>query len=210
MRRSMAYFALIVIVFSCSNPSESSDESNNIFPLTAGNTWTYEQTTTTDSTSETITYSMRVIGSEVIGGKEWQKIDFFSNNSNFTRSSWHLMAIDDKIYELQWNFQNPVSALQYFIPQDSVAEFVTLLGGDVSITKKAKRINTPVTTPAGTFTNCYEFSYASPEWYFVEILAAGIGIVKKERVFFDFSTGEKYLHYIDVLTDYQFPKDDTD
>ncbi|RMH75809.1 MAG: hypothetical protein D6681_22030 [Calditrichaeota bacterium] len=183
MKRKINLLILLLAVWSCSNPGGSDKipedttvSTPSLIPLAAGNTWTYTEEYISPDTNYVTEYTVRVTGTEQIGDEVWWKLETWRGDSVITRTRY-LIAQNDSIYELQYNWQTPVKSLQYFIPVDSVQRFNSLLGGDVGIAKTASILDTTIITPQGNFSECYMFEYSTPDWTTREILSPKVGII---------------------------------
>lgn len=184
----ISIFSIFAIV-SCSSSTEPEilKPSSEYFPLSIGNYWEYEESYSSEDSSNTITFKSTITRTERIGGFNWYKIESVRENETSKR---HLMIEKDSVYELQYNFQNPIRSLQYIVPKELTETFPSIFGGDVGINKKVEKLDTTIQTNIGVFTNCYRFQYSTSSWTEKEIFVYGIGIVEKHLTVYNVSTGK--------------------
>lgn len=185
------YFFIFTLFLGCSSPTETSNNENisRLFPLSVGNYWVYKEHFISSDTSYTVNYKSTVKEITNIGGFNWYKIETPRNDYIQER---YLIAENDSVYELQYNWEAPVRSLQYIIPQDSAQEFGSLFGGDVGITKSVFILDTTISTNAGNFSNCIMFEYSTPDWTEREIISLGTGIVERQLLGYSISGGNTY------------------
>lgn len=187
--KKVILFTCLLFILQCDTGKEPNAPINHhpiprlreeaFFPLEVGNFWTYQETTVCPESTSEVEYTARVVSVQKIGGYVWHRIVFSSVSQ---RSPRFLRAVNDSIFELQNNFNVPVSALQYFKPSRKEQAFQSLLGGDVRITKTATILDEPVSVPAGTFGECYLFTSQTPDWIEKEIVCSGVGVVQRELI----------------------------
>lgn len=186
MNRPFLYSIAILLVFggcksdiSSVNPTDEPMEFRQaLFPLAVGNEWTYIDSLFTGDSVSIDTYTIVVSGFRFENGKVWWQLQKRSHSSTFNLVE--LTARNDSIFSLQYNFQNPVSSLEYIPPSTTdTLRFYSLIGGD-AIVQKTVWLNGKYVTPAGSFDSCAVFfSLATPGGY-VEVLKPKLGIVLKE------------------------------
>ncbi len=180
----LKYFLFLFIISALTSCDTSTDPneikpSAEFMPLSVGNYWKYEENLSSIDTSYINYYTSTITKTEEIGNYKWFKIE--SVKSNFTQERY-LMMENDSVYELQYNWQNPVRSLEYIIPTEKEQSFGSLLGGDAGKTKTVEKLDTIINTKIGDFNNCLKYEYSTLDWTVIEIIAFGIGIVEKQFI----------------------------
>jgi hypothetical protein len=191
-------FFPIIIIVSCSSlvEPEKIKTGSEFYPLAVGNYWKYEGSFSSKDSSYVFNYKSVITQVEIIGGFEWSKIE--SARNNYTQNRYLLME-NDSIYELQYNWRNPIRALVYIIPKNKKESFHSILGGDVGITKTVEKLDTAIHTKIGIFTNCFRYKCSTLDWTEIEILAYGIGIVERQLIHYNFMTGEQISKTTEIV-----------
>jgi len=174
-RRLVSPLILIFVLLQCQQPNKPSVP-QSLYPLSLGNTWTYEVIHRTDSSSYTREFTYSVTRYDTIGGYIWSYLESSNNAEGFSR---YLMAINDSVFELQYSWGGPILALVYLKPTHNAQNFTSLMGGDGGVTKTAYLLDSTVVTPAGIFTNCYSYELHQVDADQLEILAPGVGLIEK-------------------------------
>lgn len=147
-------------------------------PLAVGNKWTYRDSLFSGDSISTETYTIRVSSFRYDNGKVWWQLQ-----QQWPTSTMNLMEVtarNDSIFSLQYNFDHPVSSLDYLPPPATdTLRFFSLSGGDVVI-EKSVWLAGEFIVPVGSFDSCaIFFSRITPDG-FTEVLKPRIGIIQKE------------------------------
>jgi hypothetical protein len=175
-------FLLLILAFTSCDTSVDPNEvtpSSELFPLSIGNYWQYEESFSSMDTSYINNYTSTITKVEEIGGYSWFMIESVKNN--FTEKRY-LMLENDSVYELQYNWQTPIRSLEYITPSEKQQSFVALLGGDVGIKKTVTKLDTIINTKIGDFKNCLKYESSTLDWTTIEILVFGIGVVERQVI----------------------------
>lgn len=134
------------------------------FPLDLDNQWIFSHTFY-DTLSETI------VDTQSIGPDLYYQFDQFREDQNvlFTQVGQRVLRYVDSQNSVWYDFGVDTGTSWIALGLNSVQWTVTLLGK-----------NDTVVTPAGTWTNCFRFSFTGPpdlEWE--EWFASGVGIVRR-------------------------------
>jgi hypothetical protein len=163
---------------SITTPAEPTEFRQALIPLAVGNQWTYVDSLFTGSTVSVDTYTVLVSSFRFESGKVWWQLQ--ERRPSSTINLVEIAARNDSIFSLQYNFQFPVSSLDYIPPPATdTLRFYSLLGGDV-VLQKSVWLNGVYAVPAGSFDSCAVFFSLATPGGFVEVLKAKIGIVQKE------------------------------
>lgn len=187
MNRIFLYSTFILLIIggckqditSVNPPIEPTEFRKALFPLAVGNKWTYTDSLFSGGSVSAETYTIVVSGFRFENGKVWWQL--LERRSSSTIDLVELMARNDSIFSLQYNFQYPVSSLEYIPPPTTkdTLRFYSLLGGDVII-QKSVWLNGPYVVPAGSFDSCAVFFSMATPGGFIEVLKPKIGIIQKE------------------------------
>lgn len=175
----LLFFLLAIIGCDSSVEPLQITPSSELFPLSVGNYWRYEDNFSSADTIYTNKFTILITDVEEIGNYRWFK---FTSEANDFRFYGHLMIENDSVYSLQQNFTNYVRSLEYIIPKGKEQSFYSLMGGDVSLLKKVVKLDTVINTKIGAVKNCFKYEYSTPNSSVKEILAFGIGIIEKEEI----------------------------
>lgn len=189
MLKSIFCLFVIFIKTGCSSYTEPNEinTSSEFYPLAIGNYWGYEESFSSEDTIYILNYRSIVTKIENIGGYKWFKIE--STKNNYTQKI-HLLTENDSVYMLQYQWQNPIRALNYIIPKVKKESFHSLLGGDVGIIKTVEKLDTTIQTNIGEFSNCFRYKYGTLDWTVIEVLVYGIGIVESQIISYNLNGDE--------------------
>jgi hypothetical protein len=163
---------------SITTPPEPTEFRQALIPLAVGNQWTYVDSLFTGSTVSVDSYTVIVSSFRFEGGKVWWQLQ--ERRSSSTINLVEITARHDSIFSLQYNFQFPVSSLDYIPPSPTdTLHFYSLVGGDVIVTKTVW-LNGTYSVPAGVFDSCAVFFSLVTPGGFKEILKPRIGIIQRE------------------------------
>lgn len=181
------FFSLIVILLaygckdtstSVTTPPEPVEFRQALFPLAVGNEWTYVDSLFSGQAVSVETYTLTVSTFRFENGKVWWQLQ--ERRPSSTMNLIEITARNDSIFSLQYNFEFPVSSLDYIPPSPTdTLHFYSLFGGDVILTKSVW-LNGSYIVPAGVFDSCAVFFSLVTPGGFTEILKPRIGIVQKE------------------------------
>lgn len=184
-RLSLYSIVFLVIIGGCeidntpvNPPSEPTEFRYALLPLAVGNEWTYTDSLFTSDSVSVETHTLTVSSYRFENGKVWWQIQ--DRRHGHTTNLVEVTARNDSIFSLQYNFQYPVSSLDYIPPSPTdTLRFSSLVGGDV-IVQKSVWLNGEYVVPAGSFDSCAVFfSRITPGGY-TEVLKPKVGIVQKE------------------------------
>jgi hypothetical protein len=205
MNRLANFMIIILLPLGCkesstsvTNPPEPVDFRQALIPLAVGNQWTYRDSLFAGDSISTETYTVRVSSFRYENDKVWWQLQ-----QQWPVSTMNLMEVtarNDSIFSLQYNFEYPVSSLDYLPPPvTDTIRFFSLLGGDVVI-EKSVWLAGEFIVPAGSFDSCaIFFSRITPNG-FTEVLKPRIGIIQKEIQY------ASSLRRKVVLTEYRLTK----
>lgn len=156
------------------SPPEPTEFRNSLIPFAVGNRWTYIDSLFTDSPVAVETYSMSVVGFRRENGLVWWQL----SDSRIPSTVIEYAVRNDSILNLQYNFQNPVESLEY-IPAHAAdtVQFLSMIGGDVMVSKYVYALNPGVIVPAGTFSGCIAVEMRGG---YQEILKPRLGLIQRE------------------------------
>jgi hypothetical protein len=186
LRKGIIFLGIFFLAISCdsliNNPS-SSERQLPLYPLNIGNKWEYnyyyisipqKDTTFLDPTVTTVVKD-RIINDisfkEVHSQKQIHPIHidveyFYSRN-------------DSVFQEVSISGENTVGLLFIDPKEDTITyNFSSEAPYNNEIT--AYKIDTTISTPVGSFTNCYFYDEKHDSWLIRTILVPGVGIIKKE------------------------------
>ncbi len=144
-----------------------------------GNTWIYQDTTSglgTSFSSDTVI----ITDSRSENDTTWWET---SAPFNISISALKFATIDNTILSIQQtdisNSTGHIFSKEYVraVPGTSIT-YTSLFSGDITRDKTVKKLSKPVTTPAGTFSSCYEYTYRIGIISYKEIVCPGIGLIK--------------------------------
>ncbi len=159
----------VVLITACSESSSPSVKKNEIFPLKAGNSWTYQS----KSIDTTIITNLWVEKDTLIQGESWYKI---LADSMF---SYYYKNLDDGLWALD------MQDFIYYKPSNLIYKYPAKVNDEYYIEHEKYKIisiDQKVEVPAGTF-SCYvyqnDYSNFDGHHYFNEVyLSQGTGIIK--------------------------------
>lgn len=199
MKTVTVFLFVFLLSFSCrkstepiisGNERELAEVDKELIPLTIGNYWVFEERFSSRDSTSTHDYKSEVTAITDIGNYSWYEVTTLNNK---IKSERYLMAENDSIYELQYNWSTPVRSLQYLIPRKKIQTFRSLSGGDVFHSKTVVKRDSTVKTPSGTYTKCYMFEQSDPNLIEAEIIKPGIGIIVKKQIYRDLSGRLKFI-----------------
>lgn len=182
----LAYFTIFILLpigckestTSVTNPPEPVEFRQALIPLAVGNRWTYRDSLFSGDSISTETYTIRVSSFRYDNGKVWWQLQ-----QQWPSSTVNLMEVtarNDSIFSLQYNFEYPISVLEYIPPPSTdTLRFFSLFGGDVVI-EKSVWLAGEFIVPAGSFDSCAMFFSRITPVGFTEVLKPRIGIIQKE------------------------------
>ena len=171
-------------VSSTSDTTEPLGFREAFYPMAVGNSWTYIDSTITDSQTTVSVYTDTIIGyHNYIFGTDWK---FLRRSGGKAIGGYSLIEINDRIYQIQYSWTSPILALQYFdsVGQDSVP-FHSYIGGDAGLEKLFVRVKGTYATPASEFADCIIVKYSLMETDRADIFCPHIGIVGRENTDFN-------------------------
>ena len=140
----------------------------NYFPLNTSNTWTYQSTFLISTT----TYTESILGTEMCGDESYFAFDNFR-----VATSVVLRGEDQKVY----TYIDETKYLLYDFSAEVGASWTApdppnTIMGRMRLSSKTDSVSTPM----GTFTNCYHFNHQiDGSNYYDEWFAPDVGIVKR-------------------------------
>ena len=171
---------LMFAVFGCKDNSgiDTPALAGDLFPYARGNSWTYIDSTFSQSGVSVDTLTISVISSREFNGFiAWTLNGAY--NPSMTSREFYLSG--DSVYSIQQT-ENATGiidypSLEYIRPlgTDST-EFTSLIGGDVLLYKKVSLYPTFYAGPTGSFSSFLKYWYTIYPLKFTEILAPSIGI----------------------------------
>jgi hypothetical protein len=183
LKRGLIFFGLFFLTLSCDslidNPKSSVDHLS-LYPLAVGNYWVYGgYRVEFNDTSVLKTTTLSVVDTTIIDGKVF-KVLYLSEENFFRIYVHYYFSKNDSIFERASNFGHSFLELKYIRPKDRPTVFDDHIGGDYGVVVTATKKDTTITTPAGSFTGCYFYDWILMETKSREIIAPGVGLIKRE------------------------------
>lgn len=179
--RATIILSCIIIAISLCNCSDDDTASGKkpIVPSQKGNTWIYQDTTTGLGVSiarDTVTIN----DSHTSNDTTWWKL---SAPFNITIAALEFATTADTIFSVQQTDirteTGEIFSKEYIHARPGTSfTYASLFAGDIICDKTVKKISQPVTTPAGTFYSCYEYTYRIGMVSYNEIICPGVGLIK--------------------------------
>jgi hypothetical protein len=183
----LCFFCIIILLpiggckengASVTTPPEPMEFRQALIPLAVGNEWTYVDSLFSGETVSVETYTVLVSSFRYDNARAWWQLQ--ERRASSTINLMEIAARNDSIFSLQYNFQSPVSSLDYIPPSPTdTLHFYSLVGGDVIVTKTVW-LNGTYSVPAGVFDSCAVFVSLVTPGGFTEILKPRIGIIQRE------------------------------
>ncbi len=167
-----------------------------IFPLIPGSLWEYEVGMPVGDAYQSYTETVRVGGTTTINGKKAYEV--IHTVSGKEKKAYYYVH-QDSVFELHYNFRQPIWALRYIMPQQTPVTFNSFLFGDASVRITVTRIDSLIQTPAGDFRQSYQFVQDRGSYYIEEYLVPKVGLVK----LYSYWKSSNELIQLKVLTSYE-------
>ena len=167
-------------LFGCSDNSgvDTPSTPGDLFPYAQGNSWTYIDSTFSQTGVSVDTFTVTVISSRAFNGATVWTLDG-AYNPSMTSKEFFLSG--DSVYSIQQTESGTgitlYPSLEYIRPYGSdSAEFTSLIGGDVILHKKVSLYPVVYAGPTGSFSSFLKYWYTVYPLKFTEILAPSIGM----------------------------------